>query len=129
MKSRLGFVIGAFLLATLIAVAYYRSGVLNLPEPPKEITASDAGLAGLDGLRAFDEGITGDKPFSTSDALTTETRAVVSEIRRGNEEEGVRHLEALVEREPTNLVLGNLLRMEIFNLTRRQLVVNANQGE
>jgi hypothetical protein len=128
-KSRLGFVIGGFLLATLIAVAYYRSGVLNLPEAPKAFSAADAGLEGLDGLRALDERIRGDGPFSVTDAPTTEIRDALSEIRRGNEGEGVRRMESLVEREPTNLVLGNILRMEIFNLTRRQLIVNANQGE
>ena len=42
MKSRILLVAGALVLLTLIALAYYRGGVLNLPSVPGEVTMADA---------------------------------------------------------------------------------------
>lgn len=129
MKTRLGLISGALILVTLIAVAYYRAGVLNLPPVPAGITAVDAGLDRLHDLRSFDESIRSDRALSPENTAIIEARGAVSEVRLGNEENGIRRLQALVRRDPTNLVLGNLLRVQVFTLIRHWLVVNANQGE
>jgi len=127
MKSRLLMIVGSVVLVTLIALAYYRSGVLNLPSVSDDVTVENAGLVGLDAMKRLDDCLAAGS--ASDDPVATEAQKILSEIQNGNEEGGVRNLQSLVRRNPTNLVLGNLLRVETFRLTRRQLAANANEGE
>ena len=129
MRSRLLLIVGSLLLVTLIAIAYYRAGVLNLPSVPDEITNAESGLAGLDEMKNLEARIFSVNIPSSADSLTVEVQRALSEIEYGNERNGIFHLQSLVRRNPANIVLGNLLRMETFKLTRLRLASNASQGE
>ena len=80
-------------------------------------------------MENFDEQIVKESPSSSNDSLATKARSALAEIQRGEEQGGIRHLQSLVRWNPTNLVLGNLLRMETLALTRRRLTSNAREGE
>ena len=129
MKSRFRWIAGSVVVLILIVLAYYRAGVLNLPSVPDEVTATDAGLVGLDEMKNLEARIFSVNIPSSADSLTVEVQRAVSEIEYGNERNGILHLQSLVRRNPANIVLGNLLRMETFKLTRLRLASNASQGE
>ena len=129
MRSRLLLIVGSLLLVTLIVLAYYRAGVLSLPSVPDEVTATDAGLVGLDEMKNFDARISARNAPPSADSLTIEVQKALTEIENGSEGNGILHLQSLIRRDPANIVLGNLLRMETFKLTRRRLASNASQGK
>src|SRR5437016_14432794 len=109
MTSRTGILIGILVFGSIAAVAYFRTGLLNLPTVSGAITVSDAGLENLEGLKARDHNM--------------------ADISRGNEETGLRQLQEAMLKEPTNIVIGNKLRMETLKLRRRWLVENAGKSE
>ena len=117
MKSRVTIIVTVIIVSTLAAVAYYRSGLLNLPSVPDDVTAQAAGLAGLSEMKSMDASLTsGSSSLNTNAAAT---RSALDEIEKGNEQVGILQLQETIQHEPTNLVLGNVLRMEMM-LTRER---------
>ncbi len=127
MKSRVTIIIAVVILASLAAVAYYRSGLLNLPSVPDGITSREAGLDNLPELKSFHDAVT--SGVSSSNTNIASVRSALDEISKGNEQAGVLQLQEAVRREPTNLVLGNTLRMELMKLKRKWLTENAGKSE
>jgi len=108
MKSRFGIITGIVLLGALIAAACLRSGLLNLPAVPEAVTPKDAGLQGLDAMKTLDEGVESGRVPDGSD---------------------IDSLQEAVRVDPTNLVLGNRLRMEVLQRKRAWMSQRADQGE
>ena len=108
MKSRFGIITGIVLLGALIAAASLRSGLLNLPAVPEAVTPKDAGLQGLDAMKTLDEGVESGRVPDGSD---------------------IDSLQEAVRVDPTNLVLGNRLRMEVLQRKRAWMSQRADQGE
>ncbi|HTK83179.1 MAG TPA: hypothetical protein VL633_12905 [Bacteroidota bacterium] len=139
MKARLSIILGIIVLGSLVAVAYYRSGLLSLPEVPNEVYAGVAGLQGIDEMKIYDDDLIGITPPAADPYQTGETspvrsdfdsaKSALDEIRNGEEEEGFTALEEIVRRNPASLVLGNALRMEALRLKRKWLVTNADKSE
>ena len=127
MRSRVTLITAIVILATLAAVAYYRSGLMNLPSVPEEVTAQAAGLDRLPEMKSVDDAITTGR--SSSDTKLATTISALEEINKGNEQTGVIQLQDAVRHDPTNLVLGNVLRMELMKLKRKWLAENAGKSE
>ncbi|MBI1805530.1 MAG: hypothetical protein HYR76_00600 [Ignavibacteria bacterium] len=129
MKSRFVIVAGVLVVGSLIALAYYRAGLLNLPSVSDQLTASDAGLDKLGDLRALDHDLALTEASTEARPLATPVRSALTAIRDGNEETGIHQLQDAVKKDPTNLVVGNALRMETMKLKRKWLAQSANQSE
>jgi len=129
MKYRFGIIAGVVLLGALIAAAYLRSGLLNLPSVPEAVTPNDAGLQGLDLMKRMDEAIASGGATDGRDDAPSLAALAVAEIRKGEHEKGLHRLQEAVRADPTHLVLGNRLRMEVLQLKRAWLRKRADQGE
>lgn len=127
MKTRAGVIVGVVVLGTLIAAAYYRSGLLSLPSVPEEVNAHDAGLERLDEMKSVDAALTSE--LEASSPMISLVQSALTEIRKNNEEAGFRQFLDAVQREPSNLVIGNVLRMEALRLKRKWLTINADKSE
>jgi tetratricopeptide (TPR) repeat protein len=114
-------VIGAGLIVAVGAIAVLRGGVLGLPSAPRDVTATQAGLADLEGLRAravaLEAGAAGTARISDPDLATAAQG--VSLARGADPEQGVLLLRQAFEHAPRDLVIGNAFRMETFHLKRR----------
>ena len=129
MRSRMLIIAGMVIVGTLATVAYLRTGLLNLPSVPDEVTASDAGLDKLERMKEINLAIYGGKTDGNSSSPVSVASAALAEIRAGEFERGVHDLQEGVAREPENLVLGNLLRVETFKLQREWLTKQASESE
>jgi hypothetical protein len=129
MKFRWNILVGMILVGGLITIAYLRSGLLNLPIIREEITATDAGLLGLDKMRAMDEAVATGRGVEGEDNGVALAALGVASIRKGESEKGIQQLEKAVQTDPTHLVLGNTLRMEMLQLKRQWIAKSADKGE
>ncbi len=129
MKFRLKIIAGMVLLGLLVVVAYLRSGLLDLPAVRKGVTAMDAGLLGLNEMKAMDEVVATGRASDGRNGAIAIAALGVAHIRLGESERGIRQLQKAVQTDPTNLVLGNTLRMEVLQLKRRWLRERADNGE
>jgi len=129
MKFRLHILAGIAVLGSLGTFAYLRSGLLNLPKVPGEITPEDTGLNDLNDLKAIDDAIAIGKANDRSNEALSLAVLGVTEIGHGIDESGIRHLREAVQADPANLVFGNRLRMEILKQKREWLKKSADAGE
>lgn len=128
MRNRAGILVGIVVLLSLVGVAYYRSGLLNLPSVPDRVTVYDVGFDGLAGMKSFSDAVmSGVNP--DADGLSASVRAAIDQIQKGEEGRGIQQLEEATRQNPTNLVVGNTLRMEVFKLKRKWLSINAGKSE
>jgi hypothetical protein len=127
MKSRAAILVIIIILVTLAGVAYFRSGLLNLPSVPDDLTAQAAGLDGLSGMQITDVALMAGGSSSDSDVPLA--KSALDEISKGNEYYGIAQLQEAVRRDPTNLVLGNTLRMQVMQLKHKWLSANAGKSE
>ena len=101
------------LIAACVSVAAALSGcsrVIGLPAVPESLTRADAGLDGIE-------------------QAAIQARVAVDRIEHGDSPSGLRAFAELVEAKPTNLVLGNAFRMEVYRLKRQLLVAARARGE
>jgi hypothetical protein len=127
MKTRVSIIIGIVVLCSLIAVGYYRSGLLSLPSVPDNVNANTAGLEHLDEMKTVDEAIASEA--ASSNSLVSSVQSAMKEINSGNEELGFRALQEVVRNNPSNLVIGNVFRMEALRLKQKWLSSNADKSE
>src|SRR5437868_14639445 len=104
MKTRLSVILAIIVLGSLAAVAYYRSGLLSLPEVPKEVNGDLSGLQGLEGMKRMDDELSAGsnsanqpgEPARSADAAQSgeiasdnsgigAAKSALDEIRSGNE--------------------------------------------
>lgn len=133
MKTRLFIIIAVVFFASLATVAYLRSGLLDLPGVPGEITPRQAGLENLEQMKQMDEAIAAGKAKSGGLGADVEnvedaSSLAVTAMQAGNGERGIELLQDAVRRQPTDLVCGNVLRMEILKLQREWLKQEAEKG-
>jgi hypothetical protein len=127
MKSRVGIILGIVVLCSLVAVAYFRSGLLSLPPVPESVNAHAAGLEQLEVMKSTDESIASE--VTAPDPLVARVQSALKEIRSGNEEQGFHAIQEIVRSNPANLVVGNVLRMEALRLKQKWLASNADKSE
>ena len=129
MKVRLSIIVGIVLLGVLVAVAYFRSGLLNLPDVPGDLNIEDAGLAGLEQLKSIDDMLNSGKGIDSPNEAVKLAATGMADLENGNEAGGLQKLHEAVKLEPTNMVIGNALRMGMFRLKRKWLAENASRSE
>lgn len=129
MKTRIGIIAGIALLVSLIAVAYFRSGLLNLPSVPGELIPYEAGLHDLELMKQMNAVIEGTMVAVNQNHAVDLATEGVRQLRMGNYEDGIKKLQDAVRSDPRDLVLGNTLRMEIMKLKRDWLAANAQKSE
>ncbi len=129
MKPRRGIVVGIVLVGALGAAAYLRSGLLNLPTVRAEVTPKNAGLLGLDVMKATDAIVSAGRAGDDANGVVAIAALGVAQIRQGESEQGVGKLKDAVRADPANLVLGNALRMEVLQLKRQWMNNSADNGE
>ena len=127
MKTRIGIIVGIVVLCSLVAVAYFRSGLLSLPSVPENVSAHAAGLEHLDAMKSTDESVASE--VTAPDPLVASLQLALKEIRGGNEEQGFHAIQEIVRNNPANLVIGNVLRMEALRLKQKWLASNADKSE
>ncbi len=120
----------AFVALIVAAIAGVRVGMLDLPSPPRGVTAASAGLAHLDMWAGLDRYIRAKRgaPDPASLGVNDVTlaaarlaRAGLARIETGDEPTGLGMVARAVRTDPTNLVLGNAYRMAVFRLQRAYL--------
>lgn len=122
-------VVGAAMIAALALVAYRRSGLLALPRLPAGITAAEAGLADLDAYRATDDVLRRRRPAPAGRPELDLALAGLAAIGAGDDAGGIGRLLAAVALAPTDLALGNAVRMALFARERRWLRAERRRGE
>ncbi len=126
-------VVGVIVLGLLVTLAFLRSGVLALPRIPGGVTVAEAGLADLEKMWRADsvlhsKHLSDSLSFDATESLRQAVRGLQS-IRAGETERGLSIIQEAVRSDPQNLVLGNLLRMEVFRLKHDWLIKAAKAGE
>lgn len=113
-------VAGGVALSALGAAAFLRVGLLDLPAVPDDLTPERAGVEGFERLARDEQLIaSGTLPAAGGASEATALAAEgIAALRAGETERGLELLERAVRLEPSNLVLGNALRMEVFRLKR-----------
>jgi len=107
------------LLTALAAFAWFRTGMLDLPAVPANLTLEAAGLSGLAQMKQLNESI-----WSTQQqqpALTGAAALVqrgIAGSRQGKTREALELMQQGIRLEPNNLVLANAYRMVVFGLRR-----------
>ena len=108
----------------LLAVAYLRGGLLDLPAVPSGLTAEQSGLAHLDALAARQQALEAAANASASpesDPALARAAQGLREVRGGDVAGGIDALKQAVEIAPQDLVIGNAYRMAVFHLKRAAL--------
>ncbi len=133
-RSR-GFWCTAALLLILPATLYgwLRTGLLDLPSLPANLTAEATGLADLDRMRRLNALIWSDsdsavQPQSAEDLApgAALVRAGIAAYRRSGTCAGLEEIRQGLRLEPNNLVFANAYRMVVFAL-RREFLASARQ--
>lgn len=113
-------------LIVLAVVAYRRSGLLDLPEVPADLTPRSAGLAGFAAMEEAERALRGEIPARTpAVARAAEGLALA---RRGDPEAGLARLEAAAAAAPADLAVGNAFRMEVLRQRRAWQLGNDGRG-
>ncbi len=113
------------------------SRLTGLPAVPASVSARDAGLEDLkhyaDQARLLDRALSDDEHARFSAAPPGEpldmARWGQDRIARGDETGGLHELATALERDPSDLVVGNAYRMAVHRLKRRQLAAAKSRGE
>jgi hypothetical protein len=103
-------------LVALAAVAYRRSGLLDLPGVPEDLTARSASLVDFAAMEATERALRGEVP-ARSPAVARAVEGLAM-IRRGDPEAGLDRMQGAVAAAPANLALGNAFRMEVLRERR-----------
>lgn len=106
-------------LVLLAALAWFRTGMLDLPAVPANLTLEAAGLSGLDQMKQLNDQIW--SASQSGPALTAAAAAVqrgIAAHRRGETKNALESMRQGIRLEPDNLVLANAYRMVVFGLRR-----------
>ena len=113
------------LLAALAAFAWFRTGMLDLPPVPANLTLEAAGLSGLEQMKQLNELIWSapqpDRQSPGPPGLTEAAALVqrgIAAHRHGDTGEALELMRQGIRLEPDNLVLANAYRMVVFGLRR-----------
>ena len=122
------------LLAATAAFAWFRTGMLDLPNVPPNLTLDAAGLSGLEQMKQLNDAIwssppaavPSQKPRAPGDAADL-VRSGIAAYRRGETKDGLELMRQGIRLEPGNLVLANAYRMVVFAL-RRDFLASARRA-
>ena len=120
----------AFAFAALVAIAWLRTGMLDLPSVPRGLTLDSAGLASLDEMKKLNAALWSTSPQPESSAGLSKAAALVRRgiitQRNGDTPTGLEQMRQGIRLEPDNLVLANAYRMVVFGL-RREFLAGARR--
>jgi tetratricopeptide (TPR) repeat protein len=113
------------LMAALATFAWFRTGMLDLPAVPANLTLEAAGLSGLAQMKQLNEliwsapspGRQSEKPPGLTEAAALVQRGIAA-CRHGDTTEALDLMRQGIRLEPDNLVLANAYRMVVFGLRR-----------
>src|ERR1022692_308766 len=117
------------LLLALAAFAWFRTGMLDLPAVPANLTLDAAGLSGLQQMKELNELIWSSPQSKQPPALTAAAALVqrgIAAYRGGKTKDALELMQQGVRLEPNNLVLANAYRMVVFAL-RRDFLASARR--
>jgi tetratricopeptide (TPR) repeat protein len=121
--------VALILLVALAAFAWFRTGMLDLPAVPANLTLEAAGLSGLEQMKQLNDWIWS-APQSGQSPAPGEAAALVQRgiaaYRHGGTKEALELMRQGVRLEPSNLVLANAYRMVVFAL-RRDFLASARR--
>ncbi len=126
MANRRTFFAGLAVLA-VGAIAWLRTGMLDLPSVSRGLTRESAGLADLEEMKKLNAtvwstpSITADASPALSKAATLVRQGIATQ-RSGDTAAGLDQMRQGIRLEPNNLVLANAYRMVVFGLRRDFLI-------
>lgn len=127
-SQRRWWIVALILFVAVAAFAWSRTGMLDLPAVPANITLEATGLSGLEQMKQLNE-LIWSAPQSShnsqkSPALTEAASLVqrgINAYRRGDTKEALKLMRQGIRLEPNNLVLANAYRMVVLGLRRDSL--------
>ncbi len=125
--------VALILLLALATFAWLRTGMLDLPAVPANLTLEATGLSGLEQMKQLNEliwsappsGLESPKPPALTEAAALVQRGIAA-YRRGETKEALEQMRQGLRLEPNNLVLANAYRMVVFGL-RRDFLASARR--
>lgn len=135
-KKPQGWLIAASVaLAGIVALAWARVGMLDLPTPPRGVTLESSGLDDLEERAALDRFIRGTvdarAPALEPDEPAAAARSVregLARIKAGDESGGLARMADGVRAAPRSLPIGNAYRITVFELQRAYLIESHKLG-
>ncbi len=122
MKYKVLGVVAAIVVVVLAIFAYQRSGLLDLPEVPDNLTADMVGLGGIDTLRFSQNKLDSGSYFGgVNDKGTTVMALGAEQFRKGTHERGLKMMRMGLRFDPNNLALGNGFRLCVLDAQREFL--------
>jgi tetratricopeptide (TPR) repeat protein len=113
--------LGLVLFVALALVAWLRTGMLDLPAVPANLTFEDSGLAGLGQMKQLND-LIWSAPQSNAPAALTPAAALVQHgialYRDGQTAGALDQMRQGILLDPNNIVLANAYRMVVFALRR-----------
>lgn len=125
--------VAAIMVVVLAAFAWSRTGILDLPSVPANLTLEATGLSNLGQMKQLNDRIWSaqplDEPSERSPRLSEAAVLVqrgIAAYRRGETKEAIELMQQGIRLDPNNLVFANAYRMIVFRL-RRDLLASARQ--
>ena len=142
MSARSLIVLVVVVFLTTGVLAWWRVGLLDLPRVSSKVTFQSSGLGQLTEMTTLDQFVRSDSGIARSGSLASAAQRSgqssfaaqlahdgIAAVRSGNEPSGLDTMRTAVREEPTNLVLANVYRMEVFRLRRAFLREAKQRGE
>jgi tetratricopeptide (TPR) repeat protein len=120
-RRKLYWCVALMLLAALAALAWIRTGMLDLPAVPANLTLATAGLADLNQMKKLNDQIWSTTPTGQQPALSPEALLVqrgIGAYRRGEAKAALEEMRQGIRLDPNNLVFANAYRMVVFAARR-----------